>query len=312
MKRKLVKQGAATMMVSLPSKWIKANKLGKGYEVDMLEDNNILKIGVELSVKKNFEVEINEQNRHDLQAILTHAYRRGFEKIILKGKSNDFFKDAKKATNDFLLGFEITDMQRDKLALENILEPTEQKYDVILKKVFQTIDEAYEILFEDFGKNKFDSFQDIEDLRKQQERFVLFSRRLLVKGKSEKNKELHWELLTFLLHIMHELYYLYKFSFENKVAKNKDIIFLLKELKDYYTLFGKAYFEKDLNFIHKINVMKTHYQFGECLRALEKSKGKDTIVLSYIREIFRLIQIGTSPILSELVEEKILNNQRSS
>ena len=33
MKRKLVKQGAGTMMISLPTKWIKENNLDKGDEV---------------------------------------------------------------------------------------------------------------------------------------------------------------------------------------------------------------------------------------------------------------------------------------
>ena len=304
MKRKLVRQGAATMMISLPSKWIRANNLCKGDEIDMIEENNTLKIGAELDVKKNFEVEIKESNRHDLQVILTHIYRRGFDKIILKGRNNDFLKEVRRINNDFLLGFELTDIQKERLVLENISEPTEQKYDVMLKKVFQTIYEAHDLVIEDFNALKFDSLQDMEDLKKQQERFVLFCRRLLVKGKSEKNDELHWELLTFLLHIMHAYFYMYKFAAENKIPKDNDISDLLKNLREYYDLLNKAYFEKNSEAIHKINITKKNYQFGECLKAMEKSKGSETIVLSYVRELFRLIQIASSPALGIIFDAR--------
>ena len=42
MKRKIVKQGKATMTVSLPSKWIKNNNINNADEVDIeeIENNN--------------------------------------------------------------------------------------------------------------------------------------------------------------------------------------------------------------------------------------------------------------------------------
>lgn len=298
MKRKLVKQGAATMMISLPSKWIKENNLGKGDEIDLVEENNLIRVGVEIKIKKNFEIEINQDNVHDLYPILTHAYRKGFDKIVLKGKSNDIAREVRKITNDILLGFEITDIANNSIVLENISEPTEQKYDIMMKKVFQIIEETHSLILRDFEKNKFDSMGDIEDLRKQQDRFILFCRRLLVKGKAEKSIELNWELLTFLMHIEHSFFYMYKYIDENGIAKDSETIKLLGELGKYYGLFKNAYFDSDIASIHKINNLKKQYQFGDCIKSLEKSRGEKTVVDSYIREIFRWIQIATSPILS--------------
>jgi hypothetical protein len=58
-------------------------------------------------------------------------------------------------------------------------------------------------------------------------------------------------------------------------------------------------------YVHELNNLKKKYQFGECIKYLESSSGKNTVIYSYIREIFRMIQIGASPILSELIESKI-------
>ena len=52
MKRKLVKQGAATMMISLPSKWIKENSLEKGSEVELEEEGSSVMISVDKKEKK--------------------------------------------------------------------------------------------------------------------------------------------------------------------------------------------------------------------------------------------------------------------
>ena len=40
MKRKLVKQGTTTLMISLPSKWLKNNALNKGDEIEISDDQN--------------------------------------------------------------------------------------------------------------------------------------------------------------------------------------------------------------------------------------------------------------------------------
>ena len=241
MKRKLVRQGAATMMISLPSKWIKENKLEKGSEVELVEEAGVLKIGTDVKIIRDFEIDITDANKHDIYPILTHAYRNGFNKLILKGKTNEIAKNVRKITNDILLGFEITELEHNKITLENISEPTEQKYDIMIKKSFQIIEETHLIISEDFKNKKFDSMEDVEDLRMQQDRFVLFCRRLLSKGKAEKKIEPNWELLTFLLHIEHSYYYMYQYAKENKVT-NTDIVKLLKDLEQYYGLFKKSYF----------------------------------------------------------------------
>ena len=74
-------------------------------------------------------------------------------------------------------------------------------------------------------------------------------------------------------------------------------------LEEYFNLFYNAYFKRKKRYVHKINSLKNRHHFGECIEYIEKSKGKNSAVFSYIREIFRLIQIGTSPILAGLFEE---------
>lgn len=304
MKRKLVKQGAATMMISLPSKWIKANKLEKGDEINLEEKGKELIINTEKTTKEKKEIiiKINEENKHDIKNILTHLYRKGFDKVTIENINPELLKEIRVITN-LLLGFELTEKTSAKCVIENISEPLEQKYDIMLKKVFLIIKETQDIILNDFEKEKF-NINEIEETRNQQDKFILFCRRLLTKQNPE-NIFLEWELLTFLMHIQHAYFYLYKYASENKIKTDKEITNLLKELKSYFSLFEDAYYNKNIKSIHRINNLKKQYQFGSCLKLIEKSKGKETVIYSYIRELFRLIQIGTSPILSEVIEKEI-------
>jgi phosphate uptake regulator len=305
MKRKLVKQGVATMMISLPSKWIKEHQLEKGDEIELQEKEGKLEITTEAisKEKKEITIDITKENKQDMQNVLTHAYRKGATKIIIKGKNKDIRKNISSTTNNLLLGFEITEMSPEKIIIENISEPSEAKYDVMLRKTFQIIQETQELIISDFEKNSFKNLQEVNELRDQHDRFVLFCRRLLSKGVPRKDPLLEWELLTFLMHIQHRYQFLYNHASKNKIIKNNEIISLLKSSKEYFSLYEKAYWTKNINLIHKINELRKEFYFGKCLKALEKSKGNSTAILAYLREIFRIIQIGTSPILAELLEK---------
>jgi len=300
MKRKLVKQGAATLMISLPSKWIKENKLDKGDEVDVEEKGKNLEIKTEIDNNiQDITLDINENNKKDIRVLLTHAYRRGFDKVILTGQIQSLVSLISDICSKVLLGFEIVERTKERIVIENVSQPEGNKYSSMLSKVFMIIQDMQNYL-----SNEIIKFEEIKDTKDQCDKFILFCRRILSDGLVEANPISEWEFLTFLTHIQHRYFYLYEYLYKNKIKLNKEEIELLKHLRDYFALFENAYKNKDLSSINKINSLKDKYQYGICLDMLEKSKGKESVVISYISEIFRLIQIGTSPILMSILEKE--------
>ena len=301
MRRKIVKQGAATLMISLPSKWAQKNKLKKGDEVEVEEKQDELVINAKNSTseKKHIIIRINDENRVDIKNILTHAYRRGFDKIIIEGTDKELLKEIRKIVNNLLLGFELIEKEPNKCAIENISEPIEQKYEVMLKKVFMNIKETQDETINAIKEGKFnlDEAKETKDLH---DKFILFCRRLLSK---QNGNNLEWELLTFLMHIQHVYYYLYEYAAHNKIKGTKNMIEMLEKTKDYFLLFEDAYYNQNIESVHKINQLKKAYHFGKCIELIEKAKGKEAVVYCYIKESFRLIQIGMSPVLSKILDK---------
>ena len=164
--------------------------------------------------------------------------------------------------------------------------------------------EQHKIILEDFKKNKFENIKEIEDTKNQQDRLILFCRRLLEKENLEY-ATLEWEFLTFLMHINHSYYYLYKYANENKIKLEKTVFESLDELEEYFSLFEDAYEKKNISSAHRINNLKLKHHFGKSLKLIEKSD--NPVIHTYIREIFRLIQIGTSPVIGLILEKRDKN-----
>ncbi len=298
MKRKVVKLGPATLVVSLPSKWTKSHNVSAGDEVEVEEKagNLILGVGKKGDEKKEITVEIKPENRHNLRHILTHIYRKGYDKITLKGE--DIYDDVKKNVKETLLGFELTNSSKDFCVIENLAEPKDQKFEILLRRLFLITKETIEKIIEDVSKNKFDNKDNVIDLNNQHDKFLSFCKRI-VYSREDENNLTDWELITSLMKIQHEFFYLYKYMSEKGYKKDEDLLPLLRELKNYFDMFYDAEFKKDLAIVHKIHKLKDRYQYGKCFELLEK--GKNGVIYCYIRELFRLIQLGTSPMLTSFV-----------
>ncbi len=303
MERKLIKQGGGGYTIYLPKKWVNGKGLKEGDNVDVIEKDTSLLIQTHAHLKSEYHLDINQSNRSDLRTLLTHAYRKGFDTINLNGLDEKAQNELKELVHSLLLGFEITSTDKNSAVIENISEPTDQKFDVILKRLFFITQETIKLLIEDSNANKWKRMPEISDILSNHDRFLLFCRRILMKQYIETNPVLIWELLTFLQSIQHNLAYLYKYLEKEKPKLGKETISLLADMENYFSLLSKAYLDKNIESIHLINEGKNKYQFGACIKSLERSKGKETVVLSYVREIYRLIQLGTSPILISYLDQ---------
>ena len=297
MKRKVIKLGSATLVTSLPSKWIKKLNLKAGDEIDIEEDNNDLRIQAKKGseTKKEITIELKGEEEKDIYIILIILYRNGFQRIKINNLDKKALAEIKRVTYKLLLGFELIDIEENSCVLDNLAEPSDQKYDILLRRIFLTIKETVNKTINDFEQKKLE-IKDLEELKDQHDKFINFCKRIVIK-ENDKDITVKWELLTFLLHIQHALFYFYKYVYDNKVPLNKDLIDIVEKYKDYFQLFYDGYFNKDLKTIQKITHQRNLFQYGIILDQIEK-KGKSSVAFSFIREVFRLTQVAISPIIT--------------
>ncbi len=303
MRRKLIKQGGGGFTIYLPKKWIDRKGLSSGEEVEISDDGVNLIVGTAVRQRKEATIEVTDQNRADLETLLSHMYRNGMDSVRIIGLDEPGIGRIEKFTAESLLGFEVTDRTPGGCTIENISEPTDEKYDALLRRIFLMVKEMHNVVTEDFTSSRLERMGAVSTLRTQQDRFVLFCRRVLIREKYEHNPVLDWELLTFLMHFQHSYYYIYKTALDRKIKPGAEVNEYLAGLKGYYELFYQAFTKEDISSIHRLNSLRRKYHFGGLLDSMAKGKGDQTILLSQIRELYRLIQVGASPILSRIVEK---------
>lgn len=304
MERKLIAQGGGKgFTIYLPKKWVEGAGLEAGDSVTLVDTKDGLLVSGSKAQKRETVVTVTKENQLDIRHILTHAYRNGFDRIEIRNAEQKILDETKEIVNDLLLGFEITSREKGRCVLENVTEPAEEKHEVIQRKAFLLIKETMQILITGFEER---AFRDVGELRALQDKYILFCRRTLIRSKYKYDPILEWELFTFLMHIEHGLYYLNRYAIENGIGKDSEVAGLLRELQRYFNLFYQAFYKQSIGLIHKINKGKAEYHFGKCYEMIEEAKGKRTVILALIREIFRLVQVATSPVLSGLIKERVV------
>ncbi|HLD12301.1 MAG TPA: hypothetical protein VJB87_01775 [Candidatus Nanoarchaeia archaeon] len=302
MERKLIKQGQDGYTVYLPKAWIKKKGLQQGDTVSIQETDTALVVTSKVQEKRVGTITVTKDNADQLEVLLTHLYRVGFEKIVLSGVTSSFLPQVKVICQALLLGFEIVHHANNEIVLENITEPTDQKYAVIFRRILLIVEETVKIVSTDIQSGKLNNLKEVDSLRLQVDKYMLFCRRVLARESEVKNTVIEWELLSWVRHVQHALQYTYKFAVKYGMTSDKDLCLLMQLVQEYVLLLVDACVSRDIQKVYRLNVLKKDLHFGKLLDSLKK--GKNAVVLSSLREVARLTQLASSPLLSLLLDMK--------
>ena len=183
MKRKLIKQGNNSYTLTLPIKWIRDKGLDENSEIELEEKEGELIINTNINKKqiKKLELKITNYNERTIKNLLNQGYRQGYDLIKIQYKNKSQLDIIKSITRETLLGFELTEENLDSCIIENITEPSEEKFDIILRKVFLIIKNEGEEILNDILK-KLDNRKKREHTKIIIDDYTNFCRRAIIKN----------------------------------------------------------------------------------------------------------------------------------
>lgn len=300
MKRKLVRQGTATLMVSLPAKWIKEQNLGKGSEIDIEDlEGNLLLSAKTVLAKSQTSFQINSSTESFIRTLITNAYRRGYDKITVSFEEESQFHQLNKVIKTRLVGFEVTKKEKNYCIVENITEPSEDLFDNLLHKMLYSISELFELTINRM-EQQLDSL-DYEEIEERIQKYDNFCRRVISKRKLQLPKaELLWTFLVLIIHGQREIYHLNKLlSKDQKI--HPDIISLTKETRQLFELVKKAYLEKKIESLVKVHALEKEIIYKKAFALLNNKKIKDNHSLYHIMIAAREIYQSNSPLVGIII-----------
>jgi len=302
MNRRIIRQGNNSYTLTLPIKWMREQKLKEGDELEIREEENNLLIGISRGLKRpesSITIDLKSYNDPTIRNVLNQTYRKGYDKIILLVKEKSQVSWIREITRNTLMGFEVVHEDKEKVIVENIAEPSSEKFSIILRKIFFTIEEESREMLEDFKAKKFPHLKQHQEIRETVDNYTNFCRRVIIKDKlgGNKNSYLLMVIVSRLSLIYHAYYQLYKYAASQKsLSISKETFELLSKTNEMFRLFHEAFYTKDLDNAHKLGVLKDRLIFSTLYTQLEKTKGHENIFLYHIGEIIRLIHMESTNI----------------
>lgn len=302
-KRSLVQQGTSTLMVSLPAPWVKSNSLQKGSEVSISSLNNDLLISAKPNNYKTETAISIGGTESSIRTSITNTYRLGFDRIHVAYSSKEDLRILEQIVKTKLLGFEIVSRDKNKCTIENITEPSEEKFKDLLYKVLFNISEIFNITSARLsGVEPDESFEEVEE---RIQKYDNFCRRVISKQKYNNDKsELLWTFITMILHGQRELYHLNRYM--NKLPKEFKASHETKELLNKanatFELVKKAYLEQKQQYLEEVHKMEKDLIYSKGYSLLQKNN-KESIIIYHIMICIREFYQANSPLSGLILQQ---------
>lgn len=291
MKRKVCQVGPATLYVSLPSKWAKANNIKKGDEVEVAEEGSELNVSVgKLKPRERKTIlDITNLGTYSMRC-LAAIYRKGYDEVEIKSSKPGFIKEVQNLVRD-LIGFEIVKQGKNYCIIRSISTELEGEFDSVLRRTFLLLLSMAEDSLGIIRKGNLEALNDIYHLEETNNKFTTFCRRLLLRRGSEKgeNTSLIYFIVEELEKIADEYKYLcyYLANTKDRTRPSRETLEIYAKvsgmLRDFYNLFYEFDLKKSLELSEQRKaIIKEGYNI------FDRSTKKDARILYHLLNITQM------------------------
>ncbi|MFA6889139.1 MAG: AbrB/MazE/SpoVT family DNA-binding domain-containing protein [Candidatus Woesearchaeota archaeon] len=236
MKRKLVKQGEVTLMVSLPSQWIKQNSLKQGDEVDIaIVDNKAIVSGIGELPLRSITFSITHDTQQNMRILIASAYKAGYEEIILDLKTTVSLEKINEIIASFT-GLEVVSQTDEKYILKSFLADKSVEIEQMIIKMFQIASHISHTLLKDWNKVNLQNMHTLVKVNNMKLRDHCLRMIHLNIYEGDKSYD-YYDFVTTLELITTEYLYLAQAISKEKIKKEKyheDALLFIDQLQSVY------------------------------------------------------------------------------
>lgn len=289
MKRKIIQMAGKTMVVSLPSTWVKKYGIKKGEEIDLTESGNQIIISQKKSVHME-EVEIDLRGHKSfVKRNLNVLYKEGYNQINILYDDSKIVEDIQKTIDTSLPGFEIL-VQTDKnCVIKSIANPEGSEFDSTLRRLFLITLAMGKESFEAVSKNNFSEVARITEKEATNNKLSNYCQRFLNKKGHENFKKTTnmYSVVRLLEQIADEYRDLCVYISKNKTQLSKNSMSLYERTNSFFELVYNLFYKFDRKKLSEEKEVR-FAMIKEFQNSNPKMSCKELIVNHYLINIINL------------------------
>ena len=271
--RNAVKQGPSTIMVSLPSQWVKKNNIVKGDPLYLEELDGSLILNTKQKAVESKEIALKINTRKDYcPRLLTMPYLQGYDVIKVNFKDPAVLNEIE-AEIKYLLGFEIITTTENSCVIKNITNGIESEFDNMLNRMMNILFFLGKEISNYVKKDNYENILLLKSAEVESNKLSLLCRRMFntkaVRG--ERNKLSLYTMVTLMEAIADEYRFIIEYLDENKPKLHNKTKKFLDEVNGIVKTFNKLFIKFDYS---------TFVEFREQRQDIEKRKFKQLRNLS--------------------------------
>ncbi len=268
MKRKVNLVGKNTLTVSLPSKWIKQQKIKKGDELEIIQEKDLLILNAkEKKTTKAIVIDFNKfKDYHNFY--LGYPYTEGFDIVKIKFKTPQDIKIIKRDIGR-CLGFEIIHQGMNSCTIKCVSDMKKEEFDNLLRRIFLSIQQMLDDTLVAINNKGYSAFKNISEQDVIIDKLGNSCLRILTKFNYQDNYLMEMAILIVKLENMGD-------SIKNALAKkinkltHKEIDYF-KKVRSLFLLFYEQFYKQESKKIDKIVEDSTNIE-EEILETITQSK----------------------------------------
>lgn len=244
MKRKVIQIADKTLVLSLPTDWVKEWGLKKGEELDVVSSGPRLIVSTaEPRLLKKGVVDVSSASERALRWLLSSLHKKGYDEIEIVAKPSQHAL-IDQLLKDLFMGFAVVHRSGNSCVIRSLAKELDDQLQVIVRRAFLVTLSLADQSLELIKQKKFSELQGLLELEKQNNQLTNFCERILNKrGLDEPVKSNFLYVIMWNLEkIADEYKYLCEYlAVQQKISKSAVDLFNRVNilLRKYYELFYK-------------------------------------------------------------------------
>lgn len=254
MKRKAIQLANSTIVISLPSKWIKEHNIKKGDEIDVTDSGNKLIItNLETKEVKKIRLDINNLEINTFKRIFASIINVGYNEIELISSSQEKNKTIQKFLRNSFTNLIAIKQSENSLIIKTIYEDNHKEFENILKRFFQLGTYLAEDTSEAIKKDNIEELFEASLIRFEMYKSSNYLKRAINSGYEIENKKSHvlYSLIEGLMNITDAHLRIGRYVIDNKIKIKKEISSFFQELVSLHGSFQNLFYDFNLGEIKK-------------------------------------------------------------
>jgi phosphate uptake regulator len=268
MKRKVIKLGTNSLLVSLPSKWAQKHGIRKGDEISVEEKEGKLILKSESSPKGDKAVVDITGLNPAIKRVLGALYKKGYDEFTAHFSRHDELETAYDVIREEFTGFEVVQHGKNHIVAREISQPHPEQFDAVLRRQFLVIKDFASEISTALQNRDFEWLKRLVLRDKDVNRLADFCRRLINKNQASNSTGLY--LIVEQLEKISDRYRdICAKAAEEKHAPSKAFLNIYSEVSDYLNMFYDCFYKFSLPEMKKFIVRRK-----ELLKEIEKAQNK--------------------------------------